>query len=79
LISYPRPDACELGVIRLERTTPRRGALEHHYRATIRARVGWPSPWTLGKLRRSSGLPALRGPRPPPRASVLRPLEGRPD
>jgi DNA-binding transcriptional ArsR family regulator len=29
----------ELGVIRLERTTPIRGAVEHHYRATVRARV----------------------------------------
>jgi DNA-binding transcriptional ArsR family regulator len=38
-ISYHVRTLAELGVIRLERTTPRRGAVEHHYRATVRARV----------------------------------------
>jgi DNA-binding transcriptional ArsR family regulator len=39
LTSYHVRTLAELGVIRLERTTPRRGAVEHHYRATVRARV----------------------------------------
>jgi predicted transcriptional regulator len=39
LVSYHVRHLAELGVIRLEHTTPHRGAVAHHYRATIRARV----------------------------------------
>jgi DNA-binding transcriptional ArsR family regulator len=39
-VSYHVRVLSELGVIELVKTTPVRGALEHHYRATRRAEVG---------------------------------------
>jgi DNA-binding transcriptional ArsR family regulator len=39
LTSYHIRTLAELGVIRLDHTTPQRGAIAHHYRATVRARV----------------------------------------
>jgi DNA-binding transcriptional ArsR family regulator len=38
-ISYHIRTLAELGVIQLDHTTAHRGAIAHHYRATIRARV----------------------------------------
>lgn len=42
-VSYHVRQLHSLGLIRLVRTTPRRGAVEHHYTAVARARVdgGW--------------------------------------
>jgi DNA-binding transcriptional ArsR family regulator len=44
LVSYHVRILRELGCIELVRTTPRRGAIEHHYRATVRASFG-PADW----------------------------------
>jgi DNA-binding transcriptional ArsR family regulator len=38
-MSYHIRTLAELGVIRLDHTTPQRGAIAHHYRATVRARI----------------------------------------
>jgi DNA-binding transcriptional ArsR family regulator len=38
-MSYHIRTLAELGLIRLDHTTPQRGAIAHHYRATVRARV----------------------------------------
>ncbi|MGH2712444.1 MAG: helix-turn-helix domain-containing protein [Thermoleophilaceae bacterium] len=38
-VSYHVRQLAQLGVIELERTTPRRGAVEHHYRLEARPRI----------------------------------------
>lgn len=40
-VSYHVRELDRLGCIELVRTTPRRGALEHHYRARVRAHLSF--------------------------------------
>jgi hypothetical protein len=65
-MSYHVRTLAELGVIRPERATPRRGAVEHHYRATVRAqreiaaRLWGSTSGTVGRMLAAAHPPRYR-------------------